>query len=301
VFHGVPDAPPLDIRLESDQDTFTVENVSFNESAGPLTLPAGRYRTTLFPAGSDQPVFYLDDAILESGEAFTAAAYGTLAADDAFAFEVRSYPTTGPGDVFNEFNLVEAGFQAIHASPDAPAVDLAVDGVLQDTGLKFNQFTGYLDLPAGQRQVTLLAGDTPVIDASVPLPPEGNISVFAIDEAVNLAPLVLTDDLTPPAAGNAHVRFVHLSPGAPNVDITLPDGTVIFGDVAFGESDADGAFTPLAAGTYDLEVRAAGTDAALLELPGIALSDGEIYTVFARGFPAGTGDQALGATVISHN
>jgi len=300
VFHGAPDAPAINIRLDDGQGALLFENVTFDTPIDPITVAPGDYRIALTQTGSPDELFYFD-LTLEGGTAYTAAANGTLAADDPYPFGIRVYVDTGAGDPFVTPDPIEAELKAIHASPDAPAVDLAVDSVLQATGLEYLQNTGYLDVAAGLRQVTVLAGDTPVIDTPLNLPPEGNVSVFAIDEAANLTPLVLADDLTPPAAGNAHVRFVHLSPGAPNVDITLPDGTVIFGDVAFGESDADGAFTPLAAGIYDLEVRTAGIDTVLLEISDIALSDGEISTVFARGFPAGTGDQALGATVIPHN
>ncbi len=107
--------------------------------------------------------------------------------------------------------------------------------------------------------------------------------------------MVVTDDLTAPAAGNAHVRFIHLSPDAPAVDITTTTGAIVFGNKSFKEFTA---FTPLATGTYDLQVRLQGTDTVVLDLPGIALADGNIYTVFAKGFVAGSGDQALGAQII---
>jgi hypothetical protein len=109
---------------------------------------------------------------------------------------------------------------------------------------------------------------------------------------------VLQDDLTDPQPGKAHVRFLHLSPDAPAVDITLTDGTVIFGDVAFGEYDG---FLPLDSGTYDLQVRVAGTETVALELPGIVLTNGTIYTVFAKGLLSGNGSQALGAEIIVNN
>lgn len=300
VFHAAPDAPAINIRLDDGQGALLFENVTFDTPTDPITVAPGNYRIALTQTGSPDELFYFD-LTLEGGTAYTAAALGTLAADDPYEFGIRVYVDTGTGDQSVTPDPIGAELKAIHASPDAPAVDLAVDGVLQAAGLAYTQATGYVGVAAGLRQVTILAGDTPVIDAPLGLPPEGNVSLFAIDEAANLTPLALADDLTPPAAGNAHVRFVHLSPGAPNVDITLADGTAIFEDVAFGESDAEGAFTPLAAGTYDLEVRSAGTDAVLLELPGVALADGAIYTVFARGFPAGNGDQALGATLVTHD
>ena len=59
--------------------------------------------------------------------------------------------------------------------------------------------------------------------------------------------------------------------------------------------------TALNAGTYNLEVRAAGTNTVALPLPNITLTAGKIYTVFAKGFLGGAGAQALGAQVIVNN
>jgi len=120
-------------------------------------------------------------------------------------------------------------------------------------------------------------------------------SVFAIDSVSSIEPLVLEDDLTAPATGKAHVRFVHLSPDAPAVDVAVTAGPVVFSNVAFRGYQG---FTPLNAGTYNLEVRVAGTATVALPLPGITLEAGKIYTVFARGFLSGAGAQALGAEII---
>jgi DNA-binding beta-propeller fold protein YncE len=186
----------------------------------------------------------------------------------------------------------------VHASPDAPGVDLLVDDLVMNTSaLEYPDNTGYLGIGSGDRNIKVNASGTEatVIDADLNLMPGMNYSIFATDEVAEIAPLVLTDDLSSPASGNAHVRFIHLSPDAPAVDITLTDGTIVFGDYSFGEySD----FTPLSASTYDLQVRLQGTDTVVLNLPGIMLEDGHIYTVFAKGFVGGEGDQALGAEII---
>jgi hypothetical protein len=113
---------------------------------------------------------------------------------------------------------------------------------------------------------------------------------------------VLSDNLTLPASGQAHVRFVHLSPDAPNVDIVNVTGslnTVLIADRAY-KSATD--FIPLPAGTYDLEVRVAGTSTTALSLPGVTLQAGKILTVFAKGFlapPAGNSN-TLGAEIIDN-
>jgi hypothetical protein len=185
----------------------------------------------------------------------------------------------------------------VHASPDAPAVDVRVGWFRAVRDLSFGENSRYKRLLPGERRVRVnVAGTaTTVIDAQVKLQPSTNYSVFAVNSVKNLEPIVLTDDLSRPAKGNAHVRFIHLSPDAPAVDVAVQGGPVVFGNKSFKEYTE---FTPLPAGTYDLEVRVAGTSTVALPLPGVTLEAGKIYTVYAKGFLAGSGAQALGAGVI---
>ncbi len=187
-----------------------------------------------------------------------------------------------------------------HASPDAPGVDLLVDNTIAATNLTFPNSIGYAELNSGTRnvKVNVTGTSTTALEANLNLAANKNYSVFAVNSVSAIEAIVLEDNLTAPASGKAHVRFIHLSPGAPAVDITLTDGTVVFGDYIFKEASA---FTPLNAATYNLQVRLAGTSTVVLELPNIALTAGKIYTVFAKGFVAGTGTQALGAQIIVNN
>ena len=194
----------------------------------------------------------------------------------------------------------QARVMAVHASPDAPAVDLVVDGAVAGTGLAFPNNTPYLNVPAGTRNVKVnVAGTTTtVINANLPVSGGTSYTVFASDVVANIGAVVLTDDLTAPASGKAHVRFVHLSPDAPAVDVAVQGGPVVFANKAFKEYTA---FTPVDAGTYNLEVRVAGTSTVALPLNNIPLQAGKIYTVFAKGLLAGSGAQALGAQIIVNN
>ena len=187
-----------------------------------------------------------------------------------------------------------------HASPDAPGVDILVDNAVAASNLTFPNSVGYAQLNSGTRnvKVNVTGTSTTAVEANLPLEANKNYSVFAVNSVSAFEAIVLEDDLTAPASGKAHVRFIHLSPDAPAVDITLTDGTVVFGDYIFKEASA---FTPLNAATYNLQVRLAGTSTVVLELPNIALTAGKIYTVFAKGFVAGTGTQALGAQIIANN
>lgn len=186
-----------------------------------------------------------------------------------------------------------------HASPNAPAVDLLIDNnKVNTTGLGFPNNTGYLNVESGKRNIKVTASGTltNVITADLDLMGERSYSIFAVDSLSKISALVLEDNLAAPAAGKAHVRFIHLSPDAPAVDIAVASsGAVVFGNKSFKEFTP---FTPLDAGTYNLDVREAGTSTVALVLPAITLEAGKIYTVFAKGFLGGTGVQALGAEII---
>lgn len=210
-----------------------------------------------------------------------------------FGFTACSEDESPVMPVPTETSLVKV----VHASPDAPGVDLLVDNKVAGTNLTFPNSTGYLKVNSGTRnvKVNVTGSSTTVIEANLPLAANKNYSVFAVNSVSNIEAIVLEDDLTVPASGKAHVRFIHLSPDAPSVDITLVDGTVVFGIFQFKEASA---FTPLNAGTYDLQARVAGTSTVALNLPGIQLEAGKIYTVFARGFLSGSGAQALNAQII---
>lgn len=185
-----------------------------------------------------------------------------------------------------------------HASPNAPGVDLLIDGVKKNaSALTFPANTGYLSVTTGTRNIKVNVSGTSntVINADLALAKDQHYSIFAVDSVSKISAVVLTDDLTAPASGKAHVRFVHLSPNAPAVDVAVTGGGVVFGNKSFKEFTA---FTPLDAGTYNLEVRVAGTSTVALPLPGIVLTAGKIYTVYAKGFLGGTGAEALGAEII---
>jgi len=199
------------------------------------------------------------------------------------------------------FAAGEAMVRVTHASPDAPAVDVCVNGKVAFAALEFGKTTDYANLPAGSYDVQVYpAGSncqgTAVIDAKGLKLDAKAYTVMAIGKLAEIKPLILVDNLTAPAASKVHVRFVHASPDAPAVDITTKDGAKVFSNVAFGKS-VD--FTPLPAGTYDLQARLAGTDTVALDLPGVTLPEGAILTVVAEGF-AGGAEPKLGVQVISY-
>jgi LPXTG-motif cell wall-anchored protein len=182
----------------------------------------------------------------------------------------------------------QAQVRAVHASPDAPAVDILVNDGRAFANAPFKGITNYASLDAGTYNVKVVPADATepvVIEADLPLQAGMNYTVVAAGRLADIEPVVLMNDSGAPAAGKAHVRFAHFSPDAPAVDIAVKDGPVVFSNVAFKDSSS---YTPVDAGSYDLEVRLAGTSTVALSVPGVALQDGTVYTIYAMGLAGGS-------------
>lgn len=180
----------------------------------------------------------------------------------------------------------KARVRVVHASPDAPAVDVWVNDGIAFKNAPFKGITGYAELDTGAYNVKVVptgATEPVVINADLTLEAK-DYTVVAVGKLADIEPLVLVDNNSAPAAGKAHVRFVHASPDAPAVDIAVKGGPVLFGNVAF---KGVGDYLPVDAGTYDLEVRLAGTSTVALSVPGLTLANGTVYTVFAMGLAGG--------------
>jgi LPXTG-motif cell wall-anchored protein len=181
-----------------------------------------------------------------------------------------------------------ARVRAVHASPDAPAVDILVNDNAAFTNAPFQGITQYADLEEGTYNVKVVptgATEPVVIEADLALEGGTDYTVVALGTLENIEPLVLIDNNSAPAAGKAHVRFVHASPDAPAVDIAVANaGPILFSNVPF---KGVGDYLPVDAGTYDLEARIAGTDTVALSVPGVMLDEGTVYTIFAMGLAGG--------------
>jgi hypothetical protein len=180
--------------------------------------------------------------------------------------------------------------RVIHASPDAPAVDLIVDDMNRAVnGLAFGQYTDYLALPANVYNIKVVPeGGFPVdsvINADLSLFYYEKYTVLAVNSLSSIEPLVLLDDYLPLQQGKAKLRFVHASPDAPAVDIKVVDGPYLFQNISFREY---GDYVTLPKATVDVEVRVAGTDTVVLTIPGVTVNNGTAYSVYAIGLAGGT-------------
>src|SRR5688572_12211368 len=111
--------------------------------------------------------------------------------------------TTGVGS--------QAQLRVVHASANAPNVDVLLNNDVVLSNVPYAQFSGYLPVPAGAQRVRVRAAGTTtsVIDVTPNLTSGVSYTVLAVGPVAAIEPLLLEDDRTAPSTGNAKVRVVH--------------------------------------------------------------------------------------------
>jgi hypothetical protein len=189
--------------------------------------------------------------------------------------------------------------RVLHASPDAPAVDVYLDDVKVAalTNVPFGTISSYLDIPAGTHNVKIYATGTTtgaVIDANVTVASGSRYTIAATNAVASITAQVIEDEPAPDCAG-AQVRVIHLSADAPVIDVATAGAAPADAVVkALAYPNATG-YLSLPVGSYDLEVRLAGTTTVALPLPGVAVEACTSYSVFAVGSAA---TPAVGGKVL---
>jgi hypothetical protein len=323
VVHLSPEAQtvasgPVDVYVTAfgadlpEEATFSF---SFKESVGPLELPADDYQIRVTAAGSTDVVFDSGEVALPAGSDLLIGAVDNTGANVALAENPSpiSLVVLNGSDVAEIFSEDQgAGVRVVHASSDAPNVDVYVDGQLTPlenipfgTVAPFAYLDGYAALPAGETRVQVTGtgtglgqdGDLAVIDATLPLVNGQGYTVLAVDELNNITALVEEDQVRS-IATQASLRIVHASVAAGNVDIYLVPGTQdgignadpALSDVPF-KAVTD--YLPIADGTYNVYIAPAGTGTPAITAEGVELNAGGVYTVVARDADPDNADPAL--------
>jgi hypothetical protein len=278
VVHFAFDAPAVDIAPVGGDPI--IGGLAYPSASGYADLPPGTYELEVRAAGSPDVVVTLPPLEFAAGTSSSAFAVGSL---EAGTFTVvpaldASIPTT-------------AQLRVLHGSPDAPPVDVVLNGVRVFGNLPFGQSSILLTVPVGENQIQIIPSggsleDSPVvIDATLPFEGGTQTTVIASNSLADIEANVVADDLdTRPR--RAQIRVGHFSADAPNVDIAPGDARpadALLKDVAYQDvSD----YLAVQAGEYDLDVREPGRRAVIAELPVLQLERGTNYSAYAIGSPA---------------
>ena len=176
----------------------------------------------------------------------------------------------------------------LQASPDAPPVDVYINGSRVAENLDYQSFTGYLRAYPGLYRVELFPAGVrtkPLYAAQI------NLQSLLIYTAAYIGCCGQTDMLLVPdspasrrnPAGTA-LRFVNLIPQSPPLDVYL-DGYLVVNRIVFEEISK---YLPLATGRYTLDVRNSETGQTLISHPAMDLRAGNLYTGYFTGLADGT-------------
>lgn len=178
--------------------------------------------------------------------------------------------------------------RVLNASPNTSSVDVYLDGKLIAQNLTYKSFSKYIPMGPGNHNIKIYPTGqltNPLIDTMINLPPGFAFNLALIGYQPNLTLYAIPEPFNPQTFGTACIRFVHLSPTAPAVDITLTDGKKIFNNVKYEDFSVYACVPP---GTYTLQVRSAGTNDILLTVPGVQLMPNKYYSIYAVGIPGGS-------------
>lgn len=173
--------------------------------------------------------------------------------------------------------------RVIHTVPDAPNVDVYANDNLIISDLAYGNYSGYLSIPEGTYKITLYAAGTknnPVLENMLTVNKNSILTVAAVGMLNNIGLVAIADANQTRKPGKAMIRFLHLSPNAPAVDITLPNGTVVFSNISFRNLTH---YIDVIPENYTLQVRVAGTPNIVLTVPNVNLIADKFYTVYAIG------------------
>ena len=182
----------------------------------------------------------------------------------------------------NDMNI--SYVRVLNASPDAPAVDIYINGGLIFKNIKFKDFTEYVQLSMGQYKMEVYPVgqmDKPVLAQNIQVPEKQVITIAAAGnfEDLQLIPYIEgnADGL---AMNQSRVRLIHLSPDAPEVDVLI-NGQIVFNNIGFMDATD---YIKVVSGTYNIVVNLAGTNDTVLTFSP-QLNSQKVYTIYVVGNP----------------
>jgi len=171
----------------------------------------------------------------------------------------------------------------LHASPDAPSVDVLINNMPIALNLGYREFTEYMPFYPGRYNVKVFPSGNrinAVIDTEFNVAPDSIYTVAATGMLSDIGLLPIMDTRMVKQPTMVGIKFGHLSPNAPRVDLKLSDGTVLFKNVGFNEVTK---YITLPAGMYTLEIYVTGTNQRVLYVPNVNLLGNRFYSVYAIG------------------
>mgnify|MGYP001770942570 CR=1 FL=1 len=179
----------------------------------------------------------------------------------------------------------DAMVRVAHLSPDAPAVDVWINGHKSLSMVEFKAVSQYLPVPSGTVSVWVTPSgkaSPKVINTRVTIRAGSYYTIAAIGNLKRIRARLYLDELRKPGPNSARVRVVHAAPGAPEVNIyaVKPARVLVASRLAFGVASP---YVSTKAETYSFQAQPVGSSKVALSLEGVKLEGGRVYTIYVVG------------------
>jgi hypothetical protein len=119
----------------------------------------------------------------------------------------------------------EGGYVAfINTSPDSDGLTFYTnDNLINANSTEYSEYFGYLLFEPGTHNISVNSGGGDLDTISLNVDLNKFYSVFAVDDFEHLKLIAYEDNFISPSAGKAAIRFIQLSPDAPQLKVALQD------------------------------------------------------------------------------
>jgi hypothetical protein len=175
---------------------------------------------------------------------------------------VVSVVGSGPASAAEEAQTPHGWARVAHLSPDTRSVDVALTAVaggqilfdLKDVA--YGDVSDYLRLPVGAYVVDMTPtgsteNSTPALSQLITVKADQPLTLAVLGTSADLTAKVVSDDLTPPADGQARVRVLQASTVAETVEIQTSMGMTIAAGTKSGEVTG---YATVQDGPWDLQL-----------------------------------------------
>ena len=262
--HAATGVGTVDLYAQRDDGTFEqlVDALDFGTAADPIEVDAGAQ--TL---GLDADLDGVVDLAFELPSLVAGTIANLYAAVDADG-SVFALAQLRDGNTLrieaSTPEIPQGGIRVLHLSPDAPNVDVFVNGNDEPaiTNLAFGDGTGTIELPAGNYRFDVSATGAPRSEAVITveefeLERDRNYTIIAFDSLSMIKPLVVEDDFSEVSGDNIRARAIHVAANVREVDVyQVPEGglrTILAQNVGFGVA-SDNLSLPARAYTIGLDI-----------------------------------------------
>ena len=176
-----------------------------------------------------------------------------------------------------------AYIRLLHASPNAPSVDVYANGQLIFKDLKYGKATRYLEVESGVVRIQVFVAGTrknPVIVKNLWVFARTHSTVAIINKLENIALQKINEPEINHYLNRSLIRAIHLSPNAPAVDVLTQANVKLFSNLEYKQVST---YKPVAVGRNTFKVNVAGTDKTVLTVKDVELKKGGIYSIYVIG------------------